>query len=270
LEAKRAFEEQERANAVYDDGLLDANNWPPHLRARLLGDTPASDQTDAPQNFSGNDRLQPADAPGAIDENDAKPVQIAQAGGERPSISPEFRSEIATRESRGQLDAIRYNGKGENRREVLGQYQLTRNALVDAGLKNPDGSWKQGNPAGVKSDAEFLKSRDAQDKAFDLVMRRNERQIAVNGSDTKVGQKIEGLTATFPITETGLAAAAHRAGPEGVNQYIQRMERNNWNSQKGLDEIQRTGKDPDEIKIKSSMHKAIETRLREFGNVRYR
>ncbi len=77
LEAKRAFEEQERANAVYDDGLLDANNWPPHLRARLLGDAPANDETN--QNFSGNDRLQPADAPEATDEDDSEPAQIAQA-----------------------------------------------------------------------------------------------------------------------------------------------------------------------------------------------
>ncbi len=77
LEAKRAFEEQERANTVYDDGLLDANNWPPHLRARLLGDAPVNDDTN--RNFSGNDRLQLADAPEATDENDATPVQIAQA-----------------------------------------------------------------------------------------------------------------------------------------------------------------------------------------------
>ena len=267
LEAKRAFEEQQRANTVYDDGLPDANNWPPHLRARLLGDTQASDETN--QNFSGADEFEPA-VPQTTDEDDAEPAQIAQASGERPSISPEFRNEIATRESRGQLDAIRYNGKGENRKEVLGQYQLTRNALVDAGLKNPDGSWKPDNPAGVKSDADFLKSRAAQDKAFDLVMRRNEQQIAANGSDTNVGQKIEGLAATFPITETGLAAAAHRAGPGAVNEYVRRMERNDWNSQKGLNEIQRTGRNPDEIRTKSEMHKAIETRLREFGNVRYR
>ncbi|MBL8653345.1 MAG: BPSL0067 family protein [Alphaproteobacteria bacterium] len=77
LEAKRAFEEQQRANVVYDDGLLDANNWPLHLRARLLGDTQASDETN--QNFGGNDRLQPADAPEAADEEDAEPVQVAQA-----------------------------------------------------------------------------------------------------------------------------------------------------------------------------------------------
>ncbi len=77
LAAKRAFEEQERANTVYDDGLLDANNWPPHLRARLLGDTQASDETN--QNFSGNDRLQLTDASETADENDAAPVKIADA-----------------------------------------------------------------------------------------------------------------------------------------------------------------------------------------------
>ncbi len=81
LEAKRAFEEQERANAVYDNGLLDANNWPPHLRARLLGDAPASDETS--QNFSGNDRLQLSDAE-AAEENDTKPVQIAEAQKPKP------------------------------------------------------------------------------------------------------------------------------------------------------------------------------------------
>ncbi len=80
LEAKRAFEEQQRANTVYDDGLLDAKNWPPHLRARLLGDVPASDETN--QNFSGNDRFQPANAPEAAREDAAEPSQVAQAPGQ--------------------------------------------------------------------------------------------------------------------------------------------------------------------------------------------
>jgi hypothetical protein len=79
LEAKRAFEEQQRANAVYDDGLLDANNWPPHLRARLLGDAPVSDEA---QNFSGADELEPVNAPEPTAENDDEPVQVAQAPGQ--------------------------------------------------------------------------------------------------------------------------------------------------------------------------------------------
>lgn len=85
LEAKRAFEEQQRANAVYDDGLLDANNWPPHLRARLLGDAPAGSATDDAadtQNFSGTDQFQPVNAPEAVDEDDAEPAQVAQAPGQ--------------------------------------------------------------------------------------------------------------------------------------------------------------------------------------------
>ncbi|MCA0451857.1 MAG: BPSL0067 family protein, partial [Proteobacteria bacterium] len=78
------FEEQQRANVVYDDGLLDANNWPLHLRARLLGDTQASDETK--QDFSGADEFQPA-APQTTDEEDAEPVQVAQAPGQ-PAQSP--------------------------------------------------------------------------------------------------------------------------------------------------------------------------------------
>jgi hypothetical protein len=91
LEVKRAFEEQQRANAVYDDGLLDANNWPPHLRARLLGDASVGDETS--RNFSGNDRLQRADAPEATGEeftgqdDDPDAIQIAEAP-ERPAQSP--------------------------------------------------------------------------------------------------------------------------------------------------------------------------------------
>jgi hypothetical protein len=85
LEAKRAFEEQQRANTVYDDGLLDANNWPPRLRARLLDDTPTSDETN--QDFGGNDRFQPANAPETTREDAAEPAQVAQVQPTQPPTS---------------------------------------------------------------------------------------------------------------------------------------------------------------------------------------
>ena len=77
-----------------------------------------------------------------------------------------------------------------------------------------------------------------------------------------VGQKIEGIKAPITVTEGGLAAAAHRAGPDGVRQYLDRLERNGWKSD--INEMPE-GSDK-ERREKDKLH-AIETRLREFERV---
>ncbi len=302
LAAKRAFEEQERANTVYDDGLLDANNWPPHLRARLLGDAQASD--DANQNFSGNDRLQPADAPEATEEEftgqdeDADAIQIAEAKG-RPSqpaqrppastapkppapkptapqarppatpvLSSKFREAISAAEA-GDNPVPPWDARNPGS-TAIGRYQILKDAFVDAGLKDASGNWRAGNALGVKTDAEFLASQDAQNKAFDMIMARNDKQLKSNGAYNHIGKDVDGLKDKFKITESGLLAAAHRQGAGAVRDYLVRMRENEWNSQKGLDEIQNSDRNPQQIKSMMDAHKAIEQRLREFTNVPHR
>ncbi len=302
LDAKREFEEQQRANAVYDDGLLDANNWPPHLRARLLGDAQASD--DANQNFSGNDQFQPANAPETTDEDftgqdeDADAIQIAEAKGRKqqpaqrppvsaapkppaprptapqarppstPALSSNFRDAIATAEA-GNIPVPPW-GTVNSGSKAMGRYQILPKTFVDAGLKDASGNWRAGNALGVKTDAEFLASQNAQNKAFDMIMARNDKQLKSNGAYNHVGKDVDGLEAKFKITESGLLAAAHRQGARAVRDYLVRMRENEWNSQKGLDEIQNSDRSPKEIESMEKAHKAIEQRLREFANVPHR
>ncbi len=280
LEAKRAFEEQQRANTVYDDGLLDANNWPPHLRARLLGDTQASDETN--QNFSGNDQFQPANVPEATaaeftgQDEDPDATQITEAQGRpsqrppasTPTPSPNFREAIAAAEA-GNNPIPPWDAKNPGS-TAIGRYQILRGTFVDAGLKDANGNWRAGNALGVKTDAEFLASQEAQNKAFDMIMARNDKQLKSNGAYNHVGKAVDGLKDKFKITESGLLAAAHRQGARAVRDYLVRMRESEWNSQKGLNEILNSNRSPKEIESMEKAHKAIEQRLRNFANVPHR
>lgn len=296
LDAKRAFEEQQRANAVYDDGLLDANNWPPHLRARLLGDTQASDETN--QNFSGSDQFQPANAPEGTEEDftgqdeDADAIQIAEAQGRKsqpaqrppastapkppaprptapqarppstpaqattPTVRSDFREAIAVAEA-GKNPVPPWDAKNPNS-TAMGRYQILKGTFVDAGLKEANGNWRAGNALGVKTDAEFLASQEAQNKAFDMIMARNDKQLKGYGAYNHVGKDIDGLEDKFKITESGLLAAAHRQGARAVRDYLVRMRENEWDSNRAIVGLP---------KKQDDAHKAIEQRLREFANV---
>jgi len=308
LAAKREFEEQQRANAAYDDGLLDANNWPPHLRARLLGDAPANDETN--QNFSGSDRLQLADAPEPTDEeftgqdDDPDTIQIAEANGRKPqpaqrppastapkppvpkptapqarppstsaqtatpTVRPDFREAIAAAEA-GNNPVPPWDARNLDS-TAIGRYQILKGTFVDAGLKDANGNWRPGNALGIKTDAEFLASQEAQNKAFDMIMARNNKQLKSNGAYNHIGRDVDGLKGKFKITESGLLAAAHRQGAGAVREYLVRMRENEWNSQKVLDEIQNSDRSPPQIKSMMDAHKAIEQRLRNFANVSHR
>lgn len=148
-------------------------------------------ETTSQRNFGG----------GALTDDFKNPIFGKEAGGERKP-----------------LEALNWkdNDDGSGKQEVLGMYQLSRDALVDARLKNSDGSWKLGNALGVKSDDEFLRgdnAREVQEKAMEAVMRRNEEQLKASGAYGKIGTQVDGIRQKFQITDTGLAAAAHRAGP---------------------------------------------------------
>jgi hypothetical protein len=92
-------------------------------------------------------------------------------------------------------------------------------------------------------------------------MRRNEAQLKAFGADAMIGTEVDGIKEKFPISDAGLAAAAHRAGAEAVKSYLDRMEQNGWHSKKA---VQNLSVDNDR------RHRAVETRLREFANVQYR
>jgi maltoporin len=171
---------------------------------------------------------------------------------------------IVAKEANGIANPLEAYKKDKDGIEVLGQYQMNRHALVDAGFKNADGSWKEGNALGIKSDEEFLRgpnAKAAQDAAFEAMSRRNEQQIRSMGLDKKIGSKIDGIKAKIEVTETGLAAAAHRSGAGSVQKYFKQLEEHGWDSKKAVDALS---------KDERGMYLAVETRLREFANVGYR
>jgi hypothetical protein len=53
-------------------------------------------------------------------------------------------------------------------------------------------------------------------------MRRNEDQLRANGATRFIGQEVPGLRGgSVPVTEAGLAAAAHREGANTVRRYLE-------------------------------------------------
>jgi len=154
LAAKRAFEEQERADTVYDDGLLDANNWPPHLRARLLGDVPAND--DANQNFGGNDQFQPADAQTGESQQEAQAKNPAHVD----TFFEKFNKDVEEM-------AKRLNTKPEH---ILALYSLESEWFTKKGAE-------KNNPFGWKMNGEVM--------SFDSL------QAALNRWEETTGQRIK-------------------------------------------------------------------------------
>jgi hypothetical protein len=200
--------------------------------------------------------------------------QLAQASSKRENrmrepfkgddTTPEYRDLILAKEANGIANPLEAFKRDSDGIEVLGQYQMNRHALVDAGFKNADGTWKQGNALDIKSDEEFLRgpnAKAAQDAAFEAVSRRNEQHIKNTGIDKKIGSTIDGIKAKIEVTETGLAAAVHRGGIGSVQKYFSELEKHGWDSKKAVDAL------PDGDK---RMYRAVETRLREFSNVGYR
>lgn len=274
----------EGAAPAYNDGLLDPNIWPTHLRGQNE-EPPAQTQ-------ERHDEALEAEATATdAEDQDAHAIEIAQAQGRpnqtppqrpgtgrdpRPAPAPiqpqePFRSLLAERETRNRQDLTNTtDGTDKRPQEVLGLYQLSRDILVDAGLKNRDGSWREGNAAGVSSDDEFLKNRDAQDKALAQVLGEYGRQIKTAGADRVVGREIAGLRAQITVTESGLIAAAHRAGIGNLQTYLKRMEANDWDSRRAVASIERETENPEERRKFEDWHRRIETRLREFGPLNLR
>ena len=106
---------------------------------------------------------------------------------------------------------------------ALGRYQMLRPALTDAGWWDQETrQWTATAEAhGVRSDTDFLNNPAAQEEAFTAVMRSNQRQLRAYGADRYVGQRITGMDGEpLTVTESGLAAAAHREGARAVRDYL--------------------------------------------------
>jgi hypothetical protein len=164
--------------------------------------------------------------------------------------NPEWRAQIASIESRATSTEFGYHARNA-RSGALGRYQMVPVALQAIRWKDSQGSWTgTANQAGIRTDADFLANPGAQESAFTQYLANNEREMEGYGLFRFVGQTVRGaVNPALPITESGLAAAAHRAGARAVADYFARRAANA--SPQGLD-------------------LAVETRLRVFGATSYR
>ena len=165
-------------------------------------------------------------------------------------VSKRFRKEIHERESiKGNYGAVN--------RDAWGRYQLTEIARKQIGLQRKDGSFT--GKYGVNSRDEFLKNPKAQEQALADYIADNLRQLKAKGATGKIGQEISGIKAKFRITENGLLAAAHRAGPGATSLYLKHLERHGWKS------------DPSTFPTRlRDPFLTVETRLREFESIAHK
>lgn len=117
----------------------------------------------------------------------------------------------------------------ENTLGYVGKYQFGWPALVDLGLIKREGRVGKGQKSilneksnwtgkyGVKSKEEFLRSPEAQEKAFEDWNKMLDRRTVNMGLDKYVGKVVDGV----PITMEGLRAASHLLGHGAVKTALQ-------------------------------------------------
>lgn len=112
-----------------------------------------------------------------------------------------FKEALAFKESRGDYFSVNTFG-------YLGKYQFGASTLKMIGINNP---------------AKFLKSPKLQEKAFIANAARN-KWILRRDIKNFVGKRINGTI----VTESGILAAAHLAGPGSVKKYLRSYGINNF------------------------------------------
>ena len=135
------------------------------------------------------------------------------------------------------LDAIakaEHNVKGYaevNPDKAWGRYQMTKGALIDAGIHDSNAKNWMGPLArkmGITSEHDFLNNPLAQEKAVQVYLERTERALRNKGATVHIGRTFKGIKAKITITPSGLLAAAHRRGAGNVALYLDHLKRHNW------------------------------------------
>ncbi len=261
-QVKHLVAQTNREMDLADGGYGGKSDGAVHVQAhsRDGGKTEASDYWRAAPGHGGADDSAPHDtADGATDDASTEKARTDDPHPDSP-LDREFRDGLAKAEqSFGKPD----DGYGERTPNdgALGRYQMTEDALKDAGFKDRDtGEWtEKARELGVHKEEDFLKNPVAQEKALADSTAKKDEFLQKNGAKQHLGQKIDGIKAEFEITEAGLAAAAHREGAFAVRQYLDHQERHGWKS------------DFDSLpKKKREIFEHIETRMRVFQDMPYR
>ncbi|MDP6687881.1 MAG: hypothetical protein QF384_00125 [Alphaproteobacteria bacterium] len=128
------------------------------------------------------------------------------------------------------------NYKVVNSDGYKGAYQMGNPALVDAGMmvEIKPKKYKWTGKYGVNSLQDFLNNPNAQDRAVMDFLRAVKRQLKGQKkgeiANTSIGKTVQGVGGTFVITQDSLIAAAHRRGAGAVKKYLDRLQKNGWNS----------------------------------------
>jgi hypothetical protein len=183
----------------------------------------------------------------------------------RNDLSEAWRQEIAAREVKDrpyegygtQTKSRNWNKKTRQHEDLYayGRYQMTPDALKDAGMMRADGSWT--GKYGIASAVAFLTNPKAQEAALKDLTVALDDYVTKEGHRDRIGKTINGVKEKIEITESGLVAAIHRAGIGQVGSYFRWLEENDWNSR-------------DNQQTMTSKFRQVETRLREFQNVPYK
>ena len=131
---------------------------------------------------------------------------------------------------------------------------MRKPALEDALYRDSQGDWTGHH--GISSRDDFLDSPRVQEQAIADYLETVRGYLETNKAAKRIDQNIIGIKAPFTVTESGLVAAAHGQGAEGVRQYLDYLESMGWKS------------DVDKIADEDTRRKflAIETRLRRFAS----
>lgn len=170
-------------------------------------------------------------------------------------ISKSFRDHLHERESKGS-GGYKAKNVGANGKSALGRYQMRNPALQDAGMVDANGKWT--GKFGVKSEEDFLKNPEAQEKAFGAFMGKMESYVKKTGAFKSIGVEIKGLKANFKISKAGLMSAAHRQGQVNVAKYLEFQKANGWKSDFSKLSPRQQGE-----------FKSIETALRTYEHIPY-
>jgi len=208
----------------------------------------------------------------AVPQPSERPAAPADVWWESP-IHADFRNSLYERESRGGT-AGGYDADNDG---AYGRYQMRVPALKDAGLLDEQGNWT--GKYGVRSFEDFKRNPKAQEQAFADFMRRTEDYVEAAGLKKYLDRDLDGRMERFKISESGLAAAAHRQGAGMVKAYFDFKEHTNWQKsdfktipeadEKAVAALQSKLK-PEQRQSAATAFASVETRLREFSRIPYR
>jgi hypothetical protein len=240
------------------------------LRPGMSVAVPVSDKVKAPQSVAGP-------------ENNAGNVAKPDTGNGNACkpFSGNFLDHVFTDEQGGRTGDARDIDEYNTTTHARGMYQFLPQSLREIGWMDGNNHWTEtARKNGVRSDHNFLNSKEIQNKAAQAYFEKNYGYVKALDVDGKnpfelVGTRVAGKEGDFTISEAGLMAAAHRHGAGKLKKYLDYMKASNWGAKATIPpewEAKLAIKRADGKVIRSADNvvKDIEQRLRDYQAVNLR